>query len=80
MKNIRVFYLKIFSFFGVKFSLYLNRRVFVMLKISLSKQCRPRSDTAECGIRSESTLFAIYSVILHTFIGNKMDLLRRSIR
>ena len=30
MKNIRVFYLKIFSFFGVKFSIYLNRCVFVM--------------------------------------------------
>ena len=28
--NIRVFYLKIFSFFEVKFSIYLNRRVFVM--------------------------------------------------
>ena len=30
MKNIRVFYLKIFSFSEVKFSIYLNRRVFVM--------------------------------------------------
>ena len=30
MKNIRVFYLKIFSFLEVKFSIYLNRRVFVM--------------------------------------------------
>ena len=29
MKNIRVFYLKIFSF-GGKISLYLNRRVFIM--------------------------------------------------
>ena len=29
MKNIRIFYLKIFIFV-VKFSLYLNRRVFVM--------------------------------------------------
>ena len=26
----RVFYLKIFSFLDVKFSIYLNRRVFVM--------------------------------------------------
>ena len=34
MKNIRVFNLKIFSFFEVKFSIYLNRRVFVMLTIS----------------------------------------------
>ena len=32
MKNIRVFfYLKSFGFFEVKFSIYLNRRVFVML-------------------------------------------------
>ena len=30
MKNIRVFYLKIFIFLVVKFSLYLNRHVFVM--------------------------------------------------
>ena len=31
MKNIRVFYLKIFSFLEVKFSIYLNRRAFVMI-------------------------------------------------
>ena len=30
MENIRVFYLKKFKFFEVKFSIYLNRRVFVM--------------------------------------------------
>ena len=30
MKNIRVFYLKNFNFLEVKFSIYLNRRVFVM--------------------------------------------------
>ena len=30
MKNIRIFYLKIFLFLVVKFSIYLNRRVFVM--------------------------------------------------
>ena len=48
MKNIRVFYLKIFSFFflggggggwGLKFSIYLNRHVFVMAKILLYKHC-----------------------------------------
>ena len=32
MKNIREIYLKIFSFLGVKFSIYLNRHVFVMDK------------------------------------------------
>ena len=31
MNNIRVFYLKIFVFLEVKFSIYLNRRVFVMV-------------------------------------------------
>ena len=30
MKNSRIFYLKTFSFLVVKFSIYLNRRVFVM--------------------------------------------------
>ena len=30
MKNIRIFYLKIFIFLVVKFSVYLNRHVFVM--------------------------------------------------
>ena len=30
MKNIRIFYLEIFPFLAVKFSIYLNRRVFVM--------------------------------------------------
>ena len=30
MKNIRIFYLEIFPFLVVKFSIYLNRRVFVM--------------------------------------------------
>ena len=35
MKNIslRVFYLKIFSFLEVKFSIYLNMRVFVMTHV-----------------------------------------------
>ena len=30
MKNIRIFYVKIFFFLVVKFSVYLNRYVFVM--------------------------------------------------
>ena len=30
MKNIRIFHLKIFNFLMVKFSVYLNRHVFVM--------------------------------------------------
>ena len=39
MKNIRVFYLKIFQFLELKFSIYLNRRVFVMC-VCLSLWCR----------------------------------------
>ena len=31
MKNIRVFYLKFFHILEVKFSIYLNRRVFVII-------------------------------------------------
>ena len=31
MKNIRIFYLKIFIFLVVKFSVYLNRHVFIMI-------------------------------------------------
>ena len=31
MKNVSFFYLKMFSFLEVKFSIYLNRRVFVLL-------------------------------------------------
>ena len=34
MKNIRIFYLKIFLFLVVKFSIYLNRHVFVMIGLS----------------------------------------------
>ena len=35
MKNIRIFHLKIFIFLVVKFSVYLNRYVFVMLRVLL---------------------------------------------
>ena len=36
MKNIRIFYLKICHFLVIKFSVYLNRRVFVMCSVSIS--------------------------------------------
>ena len=50
MRNIRSFYLKIFIFWVVKFSVYLNRRVLVMLfihavrkeNVSFSIQTIPR--------------------------------------
>ena len=34
MKNTSVFYLKIFSFLEMKFAIYLNRRVFVMVGVN----------------------------------------------
>ena len=37
MKNIRIFYLKIFKFLVVKFSIYLNRRVFVMWVVNVPR-------------------------------------------
>ena len=49
--------------------------LYVFGKTSLSKQRRPRSDAAICGIWSRSTLFATHPVILYTFIGRQMDLL-----
>ena len=36
MKNIEIFYLKIFPFLVVKFSIYFNRNVFVMKSIPMS--------------------------------------------
>ena len=36
MKNIRIFYLKNCHFLVVKFSVYLNRRVFVMISVCLN--------------------------------------------
>ena len=38
MKNIRVFLPENFQFLEVKFSLYLNRRVFVMMAYGLSSK------------------------------------------
>ena len=36
MKNVRIFYLKIFPFLVVKFSIYLNRHVFVMKIVGIA--------------------------------------------
>ena len=63
MTNIRIFYLKIFHFLVIKFSVYLNRHVFVMLDTCtpirvISKQCRHRLDAEERGVSSGSPLFA----------------------
>ena len=37
MKNSRIFYLEIFPFLFVKFSIYLNRRVFVMSPFEITR-------------------------------------------
>ena len=49
------------------------------IRTGLSKQCKPRSDAAERGAWSESTLFGTHPVILHIFTGSKQDLLKRRI-
>ena len=53
---------------------------YVFGQTGLSKQCRLRSDAAECGIWSGSTLFATDTAILHIFVSSKMDLLKKIIR
>ena len=69
MKNIRIFYLKIFIFLVVKFSMYLNRRVFVMnLILSTCKKVhfltlRPKYDVESLMDQS------VYSIFLHLFQG-----------
>ena len=45
MKNIRVFYLKIFIFLVVKFTVYLNRHVFVIVTSTHCKCRYPRNAT-----------------------------------
>ena len=47
MKNIRIFYLKISIFLVVKFSVYLNRRVFVMSVNSLNSD----RNTIKCSLK-----------------------------
>ena len=52
--------------------------LYVFRQTSLSKQCRTRSDAAERGVWSRSTLFATHpaNLYMYTFTGNKMDLKR----
>ena len=39
MKNIRIFYLKIYNFLVAKFSVYLNKRAFVMIIAYICNRC-----------------------------------------
>ena len=54
----------------------LRKSTDVYTVITLNKQCRPRSDAAECGVRSGSTMFATHPVlrILDTSTCSEMDL------
>ena len=52
MKNIRVF-TKYFQFLAVKFSIYLNRHVFVMLRNRSDKWCIVRSNATVNRVLSE---------------------------
>ena len=49
MKNIRVFVAENFQFLKVKFSIYLNRRVFVMAKRKLQPE---KTSAKELGTRT----------------------------
>ena len=63
---------------GLQFNTLLT--LYVFGQTTLGKQYRPRSDAAECGVWSGSTLFATHPAISHIFTGSKMDLLKRSTR
>ena len=67
MKNMRVFLSEKFQFLEVKFSLYLNRHVFVMNKpensISYRLACAPSEDSDQLELpRSMTSVFAWHSV------------------
>ena len=53
---------------------------YVFGQTGLRKQCRPRSDAAECVVWSEFTRFATNQAILHTFTSGKFGLLKRIIK
>ena len=68
---------------GISEGVLVNHITVLILRIwtdRLGKQCRPRSDAAECGVWSGSTLFATHPALLHIFTGSEIDLLKRSLR
>ena len=64
MKNTRIFYLKTSSFFVVKFSIYLRRRVFVMVHCILCKKWHNCSGVARTELFLH-TLRKILETIIH---------------
>ena len=71
MKNIKKNLSENFHFLVVKFSVYLNRRGFVMQNRYICKQCRSRWDGSRA-MSSRSTLFAILFLIFdcHPFCNS----------
>ena len=53
--------------------------LYIFEKTGLSNQCWPRSNAAERGVWSGSTLFATHPAVLQKQSVSKMDLLKRSI-
>ena len=76
MKNIRVFYLKIFSFLKVKFSIYLNRRVFVMRSQNSQHSAMniSRRNWSACMKYDKSYTMVLYSTILEDSEEHKYGL------
>ena len=64
MKNIRFFYLKNCHFWVVKFSVYLNRRVFVML----NGYCKAKQILTRLAMQMRKKLFFYLSIYFILFI------------
>ena len=62
MKNIRVFYLKIFGFLEVKFSIYLNRRVFVMNGTSFIFECNCKTVFDKSSVKFGRCRIRLYAI------------------
>ena len=69
MKNIRIFYLKIFFVFVVKISVYLNRRVFIMHTLISAQSVN------SIVFRLQPVYFFVYFIIKAYFVGTHLNLL-----
>ena len=70
MKNIRVFFLtENFQFLEVKFSIYLNRRIFVM--VHQTKQPTPAHIHGKHGINNNNKIFhkTILDIIISSYVS-----------
>ena len=68
MKNIRVFLTENFQFLEVKFSIYLNRRVFVMVrKFKVAKDVKFRPAENECTDAQSDLIFLWAHTLEGTF-------------